>query len=492
VGGCRSTIAPRRRLTVRSIASWTSSRRGSEEETYSYDGLDRRDTKVADGREFDLSYVGLSESLSQEQQFGGEERRTYDYDSALERLGTARRTSPSQTAQYRAYSKDASGSVEGLEDQNGEVGQDRYEYDPYGAQTSSEGLLSDDAKANPFRFQGHYYDSGQQTYDMRARAYLPEIGRFLQEDHFEDAAGDMALEIDPLTQDRYAFLGGNPVNRVEFDGHYSSTSDQRGRYIQTQGGTVQDRETGRSVSSTGESQGSDRSGFEAPPDPPQQSGEAALGDLPSSGMSQYGDKRLAAPPPRLPCNYAVGGTPAAGANGPFCAPPPPADDEGGGMSDFVDCFANEFTFGLIGSTNDTDACTGGRALAITNPKGAAQALARTGGKQIAKELAEEGSERAAKAVTTGQRHHVISTRIGRALERHPSLAGEYSRRDPRFITQAVDEAAHRGYQRWHRDLDEEVVRWLGQNRNVAPKQFESYLMGRYSKTDLRRRFPNGF
>jgi RHS repeat-associated protein len=100
-----------------------------------------------------------------------------------------------QTAEYRACSKDAFGSVEGLEDENGEVGQDRYEYDPYGAQTCGEGPLSDDAKANPFRFQGHYYDSGQQTYDMRARAYLPEIGRFLQEDHFEDAAGDMALEI---------------------------------------------------------------------------------------------------------------------------------------------------------------------------------------------------------------------------------------------------------------------------------------------------------
>lgn len=42
--------------------------------------------------------------------------------------------------------------------------------------------LSSDAKAvkdNPFRFQGHYYDSGVKTYDMQARQYLPQVGRFL-------------------------------------------------------------------------------------------------------------------------------------------------------------------------------------------------------------------------------------------------------------------------------------------------------------------------
>jgi len=95
-------------------------------------------------------------------------------------------------------------------------------------------------------------------------------------------------------------------------------------------------------------------------------------------------------------------------------------------------------------------------------------------------------------VTTGQRHHVISTRIGRVIERHPTLAGKYSRRDPRLTTQATNESAHRGYQGWHRDLDEQVVRWLGQNRNVSPKAFEQYLRGRYKQPDLRQRFPNGF
>jgi hypothetical protein len=42
--------------------------------------------------------------------------------------------------------------------------------------------------------------------------------------------------------------------------------------------------------------------------------------------------------------------------------------------------------------------------------------------------------------TTGQTHHVISTRIASALEENPNLAGRYSMRDPRFTTEAVDAA----------------------------------------------------
>jgi RHS repeat-associated protein len=297
----------------------TRSERGAKEEQYSYDGLDRRDTKLADGREFDLSYIGLSEALSQEQQVGGGERRSYDYDSLMERLGTARRTTETQTAAYRAYSKDAAGSVEWLEGANGERVGDPYEYDPYGAQTSTESGLSPEAQANPFRFQGHYYDPDQQAYDMRARAYLPEIGRFLQEDHYEDAAGDSLLETDPITQDRYAFLGGNPVSRIEWDGHYAGTSDQRSNEIQTQGGNVVDREDGRIIAGPQAAPGPDRSGFEQPLGAPQQSGDAPLTDV-SSTRDPYSRRGAAAPPPgHSPCRIPTSG-PAAGSQL-ACGPP---------------------------------------------------------------------------------------------------------------------------------------------------------------------------
>jgi RHS repeat-associated protein len=60
---------------------------------------------------------------------------------------------------------------------------------------------------------------------MQAREYRPDGGRFLSQDRFESAAADQILQADPLTHNRYAFAGGNPVNNVEFDGHHRDSRD---------------------------------------------------------------------------------------------------------------------------------------------------------------------------------------------------------------------------------------------------------------------------
>lgn len=124
--------------------------------------------------------------------------------------------------------KDANGSIEGVENPDGRVApENRYAYDPYGEQTAPEAGLGQPAKDNPQRFEGFRYDSGTKIYDMQARAYRPDVGRFLTQDRFESASGDFALQSDPLTQNRYAFAGGNPVSRVEWDGHFHITDDGR-------------------------------------------------------------------------------------------------------------------------------------------------------------------------------------------------------------------------------------------------------------------------
>jgi hypothetical protein len=96
------------------------------------------------------------------------------------------------------------------------------------------------------------------------------------------------------------------------------------------------------------------------------------------------------------------------------------------------------------------------------------------------------------ARATGQLQHAISRPIAGALERHEVLRGVYGARDPRFVLRAADEAAHRGYQAWHRALDREVVEWLGKNPTATPAQFESYLRGVYQRPELLQRFPLGF
>jgi len=92
----------------------------------------------------------------------------------------------------------------------------------------------------------------------------------------------------------------------------------------------------------------------------------------------------------------------------------------------------------------------------------------------------------------GQLHHVISRPIAKALEEHDTLRGHYKARDPRFVTRAVDEQAHCGYQHWHRDVDDEVINWLDEHRQATPKQFEAFLRQIYSRPAMRARFPHGF
>jgi RHS repeat-associated protein len=128
--------------------------------------------------------------------------------------------------------------VEALEGKGGSVSStDRYHYTPYGdlemgagelgqvessgnfSNATPENSLAADAQANKYRFEGFCYDSGVQTYDMLARPYRPSNGQFLVSDRFEQALGDQQLAADPLTQNRYAFAGGNPTSNVEYDGH---------------------------------------------------------------------------------------------------------------------------------------------------------------------------------------------------------------------------------------------------------------------------------
>lgn len=92
----------------------------------------------------------------------------------------------------------------------------------------------------------------------------------------------------------------------------------------------------------------------------------------------------------------------------------------------------------------------------------------------------------------GQSHHIISLRIFRQLEEHQNLQGVYKPRDSRFVAKAKDQKAHCGYQAWHREVDEEVIRWLIENPKATRPQFEQRLREIYNQPKMRERFPNGF
>jgi hypothetical protein len=146
------------------------------------------------------------------------------------------------------------------------------------------------------------------------------------------------------------------------------------------------------------------------------------------------------------------------------------------------CAAQETSSVCLCKQGNASAC---EALRQTDPKLAAE-LEKAAARKRA-EAAQQGQTAAA----TGQNHHLISKRIADALNRHPTLRGHYTARDPRFVTRAADKASHNGYQQWHRKVDEEIIEWLDKNKEATPKQFERLLKDIYSRPEMRARFPDG-
>ena len=93
---------------------------------------------------------------------------------------------------------------------------------------------------------------------------------------------------------------------------------------------------------------------------------------------------------------------------------------------------------------------------------------------------------------TGQAHHLLGHKITRALNNHPTLkrAFDYSRTNSKYIYNALDAAAHKGYQTWHRQYDATVVKWLQSNPSATPAQFNKYLHNLYQQPRLKSRIPN--
>ena len=167
-----------------------------------------------------------------------------------------------------------------------------------------------------------------------------------------------------------------------------------------------------------------------------------------------------------------------------------------------------------GETTLVSFCKQGRlsacdALAEVNPKLAADLraeLAKSALRLAAQKVAEEAArEEEASEVSSsepdasgeppdcnGQEHHIISRPIARELEKHETLRGQYEPRDERFKTRAKDKKSHCGYQQWHREIDEEVIRWLGDRPRATPEQFMKFLREIYNRPEMRKRFPNGF
>lgn len=113
--------------------------------------------------------------------------------------------------QWTYHSADARGHGMFLTDGNGALAE-QYEYDAFGyphCYSVTNGWTTDlpySSFGNRFLFTGREWLSELKLYDYRARLYNPELGRFMQPDPKEFAAGDYNL---------YRYCHNDPVNRTD-------------------------------------------------------------------------------------------------------------------------------------------------------------------------------------------------------------------------------------------------------------------------------------
>ncbi|MCF6376449.1 Ig-like domain-containing protein [Nocardioides KLBMP 9356] len=254
-------------------ASYEGAGAPTDSSQYIYDALDRtlqeteQHENTANSRTTDFSYIGLTTQVGEEKQTGGTDPRTktYSYNAMGQRISmtdVSSKTDNTQPKESYTYGNDVHGSPSQLLDEDGKV-EASYGYDAYGnaqddqgGESLSSGDTDDQAPLNPYRFSGKRLDSGTAgtnenatSMNMGARRYGLDTGRFLQEDMFQSSLGDLGLSTDPLTQNRYALAGGNPVSNIEIDGHMALADGGGGGT--TSGGT--------STESSGESSTSEDS-----------------------------------------------------------------------------------------------------------------------------------------------------------------------------------------------------------------------------------------
>ena len=231
------------------LESWRSYSSGAEQDVsrFEYDALGRpilqyqRKGPGGAWRTTELAYLGLSSDVFEEVQHAGETTsdprittKTYAYDPFGQRISLTTDPGPAAPEGSLAelegtftYGYDPHGNVTLLLDDEGGV-QASYGYEAYGepvdqlTEGDNESIDPEEAPddaLNPYRYSGKRQDSLSKSYDMGARRYHDASGRFLQQDLYLGALADLTLTLDPLTGNRYALAGGNPVGYVEFDGH---------------------------------------------------------------------------------------------------------------------------------------------------------------------------------------------------------------------------------------------------------------------------------
>lgn len=121
------------------------------------------------------------------------------------------------------FARNVHGDPSLLLDTNGQS-KGSYSYLPYGSADPAlthENAQDTSEPFNPYRFNDRRLDAASGSLDMGARRFSSNIGggHYLQADFYVGAEPDLALSLDPINMNRYAFGPGNPLTYAETNGH---------------------------------------------------------------------------------------------------------------------------------------------------------------------------------------------------------------------------------------------------------------------------------
>lgn len=148
-------------------------------------------------------------NLIQEGPSAGSAERLYVHGGRVDEIVASTNLA---TGQWNYHQHDARGHAVLLSDGNGTL-VEHYEYDafgkPYFYNNYGQALPNGSAYGNRFLFTGREWLRELRLYDYRNRLYQPELGRFMQPDPIQFAAGDYNL---------YRYGHNDPINHTDPEG----------------------------------------------------------------------------------------------------------------------------------------------------------------------------------------------------------------------------------------------------------------------------------
>ena len=186
--------------------------------SYTYDGLNRQRTTGSTT----LHYDGTSSLVSVESSAGID--TAYEITPDGQTRAVAVQAPAAGSPQY--LSDDGQGNITTVTSSTGALSCS-VRYDPWGsplAAQSPSNPCDAGSTINDHFYRNQRLDPVTGNYQLGNRAYSPSKASFINPDTYRIAppSTDLAVQADPLTQNRYAYVNGDPINLYDPTGHCGS------------------------------------------------------------------------------------------------------------------------------------------------------------------------------------------------------------------------------------------------------------------------------